>query len=495
MKFYRLIAALALVCSPLSAFASGKGTTYADTFLQLDVSARAAALGGAYTALAADNFGMYYNPAGIAQTVQPEVGVSHTMWLEGMHNEYIGAIMPLWGWLALGVSGNYFSSGQIGETDENGNFTGSGFDSTGITAQGTAAIKIWKLSVGASMKQAREALGSYSTQVMLKDFGVMFRTKRFTLGAAVKNQGGANATLYQSSFKIPQIYRGGAAVTFADRLTITADAVRTDEESPVLCGGAEYLYLTGASKRDRTPVYFRLGYTSGRSKNTGAGISGGLGTVYHDNMNIDYAFVPYGDLGNTHRFSLAFRFGKARGEDELDMDEDSDLGDLDEAESSGSEELSDVDTADDSQQPPAELKDSEPAPSEEEPAKQSAAPSAETAPQSSLPVSSAESPAASSAVNDAAATSAAGAAAITPQQSSAANTASSSAAVKPADKTAESAAKTTTDSLVMPVSGTASKGGQESSSILSVISGDNSSRPVVLPSSTGGDMPVIQGLP
>ena len=95
------------------------------------------------------------------------------MWLEGMHNEYIGAIMPLWGWLALGVSGNYFSSGQIGETDENGNFTGSGFDSTGITAQGTAAIKIWKLSVGASMKQAREALGSYSTQVMLKDFGVM----------------------------------------------------------------------------------------------------------------------------------------------------------------------------------------------------------------------------------------------------------------------------------------------------------------------------------
>jgi len=52
----------------------------------------------------------------------------------------------------------------------------------------------------------------------------------------------------------------------------------------------------------------RVGYNTA-AKDTGGlnGISAGIGFVYL-NYGIDYAFVPYGDLGNTQRISLSAKF-------------------------------------------------------------------------------------------------------------------------------------------------------------------------------------------
>jgi hypothetical protein len=35
---------------------------------------------------------------------------------------------------------------------------------------------------------------------------------------------------------------------------------------------------------------------------------------------VDYAFSPFGDLGDTHRFTLTFKFGKAREDILLDSE-------------------------------------------------------------------------------------------------------------------------------------------------------------------------------
>jgi hypothetical protein len=63
-------------------------------------------------------------------------------------------------------------------------------------------------------------------------------------------------------------------------------------------------------------IALRVGYKSevsnnklGKFKNIPEGLTTGLG-IRLGNIQFDYAYVPYGDLGNTHRISLLIRFGK-----------------------------------------------------------------------------------------------------------------------------------------------------------------------------------------
>jgi hypothetical protein len=62
--------------------------------------------------------------------------------------------------------------------------------------------------------------------------------------------------------------------------------------------------------KGKTGVFLRAGY-DGRNKdipgfnwlNLGFGIS-------HADISFDYAFVPYGEIGMTHLFSLGIKFGE-----------------------------------------------------------------------------------------------------------------------------------------------------------------------------------------
>jgi len=51
----------------------------------------------------------------------------------------------------------------------------------------------------------------------------------------------------------------------------------------------------------------RGGYQIGRDEDAGSGLGVGAG-FYLYSMSLDYAFVPFGDLGDTHRVSLGFMF-------------------------------------------------------------------------------------------------------------------------------------------------------------------------------------------
>ncbi|RMG35188.1 MAG: hypothetical protein D6732_09575, partial [Methanobacteriota archaeon] len=51
---------------------------YAGEFMAIDVSARAQALGGAYTAVANDVYATFYNPAGLASIQSTQLGITHT---------------------------------------------------------------------------------------------------------------------------------------------------------------------------------------------------------------------------------------------------------------------------------------------------------------------------------------------------------------------------------------------------------------------------------
>jgi hypothetical protein len=65
----------------------------------------------------------------------------------------------------------------------------------------------------------------------------------------------------------------------------------------------------GIKLSDAWGLALRTGYNSRTSGDVSGftGISFGLGIAYQK-MKIDYALVPFGDLGMTHRISLGFDF-------------------------------------------------------------------------------------------------------------------------------------------------------------------------------------------
>ena len=55
----------------------------------------------------------------------------------------------------------------------------------------------------------------------------------------------------------------------------------------------------------------RVGYQANLADNQIQGLTGltaGIGVTY-EGLGLDYAYLPYGDLDNTHRISLSYKFG------------------------------------------------------------------------------------------------------------------------------------------------------------------------------------------
>ncbi len=74
--------------------ASDNGTAVAD-FLNIGVGARAASMGGAYTAVVDGPTAAYWNPSGLTLMDRPEIVLSHFSWYQDINYEYLAAGYPV----------------------------------------------------------------------------------------------------------------------------------------------------------------------------------------------------------------------------------------------------------------------------------------------------------------------------------------------------------------------------------------------------------------
>src|SRR3979409_1699028 len=86
-------AVMGLLFNPSKSY--GSSGTEAASFLDIPVGAGPAALGSAYTALAADAYAPTWNPAGLGLIDSPELAAQHLSYLESMHYEYLSYVQPL----------------------------------------------------------------------------------------------------------------------------------------------------------------------------------------------------------------------------------------------------------------------------------------------------------------------------------------------------------------------------------------------------------------
>ena len=168
------------------------GTTAAN-FLKLEVGARAAALAGAFTAVADDASAIKWNPAGMAYVNQFTLSYNNIDLYAGIKHQFISAIFPM-GNNVLGVSVNIVDIGKILKTtitDPDGE-TGLYFDSSNMAVAVSYARPLTdRVTIGVSARWVHEQIWQEHAYGYCADIGVLYNPgiSGMRLGMSITNFG------------------------------------------------------------------------------------------------------------------------------------------------------------------------------------------------------------------------------------------------------------------------------------------------------------------
>lgn len=304
------------------------GSTAA-SFLKLEVGARAVAMGGAFTGITGDPYAVYWNPAGLAYLEdEKNIGLFHNEYFQGLGQEFLFYTAPARGGKFLGVPGpksgtwgfalNYFyvpddlerRSGLNEGDPENPISPSEGeFGAYDLAASAAYGRRLGGgLSAGAAFKVIRQSIDDYSAGSVALDLGVLreyaWRGHPVTAGFSVQNLG-PGIKFTDRRYGLPLVLRAGVSGRLPESGALLAlDVEKPVDNYPALAAGAE-IPLTRR-------LVLRSGYKYrmyGNEEGAWSGFSAGAG-VFFDRAVFDYAFTPFGELGNAHRFSVSFKFGQ-----------------------------------------------------------------------------------------------------------------------------------------------------------------------------------------
>jgi len=292
----RIPAALVIAASlAASAGYAGVGATQSE-FLKIGLSARAAAMGGAYGAVADDLGALEYNPAGLGLLSNSQVSALGALWLADVkYGALAGAhVIPMLGTVGFGI--NAFDAGAIeGSTKD---FNAGSF----LFRAGWARSITDNFTFGAAVKVLQEKISDFSSTGGTVDVGVIVTPVRgINLGAAVMNIGKASAFESEGDALPALLKLAGAAKLIESDYGMMVAAVDVDYYpapaslfSP--CFGLEYwgqkfLALRlgyGYKQQDLSPI---------------VGATAGIG-IRWEMLRIDFAYAPFAALGNTYRVTM-----------------------------------------------------------------------------------------------------------------------------------------------------------------------------------------------
>lgn len=299
--------AAALVIAPVILNASNPGET-AFNFLKIGTGPRAVGMGEAFTSVADDSSAVYWNPAGLTQLDRYEFSLAHYSWLEGITFQNTNFAMPKTKWGSFGM-GIY----RLGKTDIQGYDSGGSatkkyeFSDTAAALSFAYPLKRFNSSAGITAKYISEKIAGESTSSFSFDLGLLGKfdlphLSPLSAGLAVKNLG-LKSKYKSDSYSMPLTVSAGVSSRFLhDSLLVSADYSLPSDNDAYLSFGSEFNAFPYTA--------FRAGYRT-QFKDDGDladGIRCGIG-IGSDGIFIDYAYAPFGDLGDTHRFGISAKFG------------------------------------------------------------------------------------------------------------------------------------------------------------------------------------------
>ena len=289
-------------------FAGSPGSTSCN-FLKIGVGAKGSSLGGAYTTLVDDVTAIYWNPAGLSRIQGKQMGAMYLKWFEDINYQFIGYAHALKN-KTPAYSNNRNKAFGIGiynlTMNEIQGYDASGAPTKSLEAYDRALSLSYssplrkRLMGGVNIKIIDKKLASKKAQAYAMDIGTIYTDvlKDLDLSLVLTNLSSGIKFIAEKD-KLPMVIKLGAGLKLLD------DNLRLGTNLN-LPNDNDFSFNLGTEYQIWHWFLLRLGYDSGQDLDTG--LSYGLGLAQGP-LQIDYAFVPYGDFGSTHRFSLSWNFG------------------------------------------------------------------------------------------------------------------------------------------------------------------------------------------
>lgn len=331
------LALMTLVGAGSNLYAQAKVGASSVPFLGIAIGPRAAAMGGAFAAVANDATSLYWNPSGISRLDESQVLVSHAKWLVDTDFNWAGVVLNVGGSNAVGLSVTLLDYGEEEVTDEvNQEGTGARWSAQDLAVAVSYARTLTdRFSIGGSFKLIQQKLWNETATAVAFDVGLLFTTQfdDLRLGMSISNFGsdlkfegkdllrrididadnsGNNETLVSTlkvdSWPLPLFFRVGLAYDLLrssrTKVTIATDALRPSDNTGVLNLGTEVgLYDL---------LFLRAGYKSLFRENSEEGLTFGAGLRYNLGAAgvaaFDFAYADFGILDNVQIYSLSINF-------------------------------------------------------------------------------------------------------------------------------------------------------------------------------------------
>ncbi len=291
--------------------------------LELPFGARGAAM-GAFCGLANDVTAIWWNPGGLGQMDKGQAHFCHQEWFQGFRDEYGSVVFPT----RFGVIGGslLYSSvtGVEANTGESKNFQKIGEFSPYETVLSLAYAReiIEKLYIGMTLGFLYQNLEPEVSGVtgdkgkaIATNIGMLWKKGDFGVGASLQNIGTTVWYVWGGSEYLPRTLKLGASWSGFKNLVGVFDLnVPQFGEFNYHLGGEYYIakdflslragYNRGPQSLDKFDVLDALSMGFGvKLKNLD------LRDRFLGDIELDYAYSSYGDLGMTHRINLNWTFG------------------------------------------------------------------------------------------------------------------------------------------------------------------------------------------
>lgn len=274
------------------------------SFLKLDVDSRAAALGGAYSAMSNDAGAAFWNPAGLSNNNKRNLLVMHNIWIQDISQEF-AALQFNSGQNHFALAVNFFNIPGIEIRDNRPSDQPLGLVSainfSGGLSYARSLSAIW--SVGITTKYLYEKYYLHSASGWAVDVGVLAKKliPHLTVAAVIQNMGRMNK-LAEKRTALPMLARLGFKYSVPFKLNGHIPALLGEIRS---ISGSGIQYRIGTELPIISHLPLRLGTQISPDEMR---FTFGFGVNFQQ-YHFDYAFVPLGDyLGNSHRLTFGMYF-------------------------------------------------------------------------------------------------------------------------------------------------------------------------------------------
>ncbi len=277
-------------------------------FLRIDMSPRAAALGGTYVSNTSDPDVIFYNPAGVKTIDNVPVSFSFVKHLLDINSASLSSSFEIEGLGKFGAAIQYINYGDFDKADEFGNKTGN-FSAGDISLLiGYANSLAENFYYGVNIKYIYSSIDEYSSSGLAGDIGLQYLIPEtgWNFGFSVLNLGSQMTYYSYTKENIPAAIQLGLSKKLAHtplEFFFSFNRLNDENRFDYFNAGLEFTL----SK----VIQLRFGFDNNQRKEQKVGSSSGLAGfsfglgVNLNSYKFNYAYSSMGAIGAMHRIGVS----------------------------------------------------------------------------------------------------------------------------------------------------------------------------------------------